>query len=102
MVDPSIAAGFRTPVRLVPYAMAEGWPHVIVGVIGLRPVPLTATFWVALVPLRWLFVTAMFVLRLPADCGVNRTETSQLSPGSRDVLEVQRLVAELFSEKSEV
>src|SRR5579862_2835863 len=102
VVDPSVAVAFRTPLRVVPYVTAEGCAHAMVVVIGLRPVPLTATFCVALLPLRWLSVTSTFVLRLPDDCGVNETDTSQTPPGSRDVLEVHRSGSELFSGKSAV
>ncbi len=44
-------------------------------------------------------MTTTFVLRLPTDCGVNNTETSQTSPGSKDVLEVHGFKSEEFSEK---
>ena len=45
-------------------------------------------------------VTAMLALRLPADCGLNWIETSQLSPTVKLEALVQRLVSRVFSEKS--
>ena len=51
--------------------------------------PLTATCWVELVALRVLLVTVTLALRLPADCGVNFTETSQTVPAVKDVVDVQ-------------
>lgn len=57
VVDPSVAVAFRTPARVVPYVIADGWAHVMVGVTGLTPVPLTAMLWVAALALRWLSVS---------------------------------------------
>ena len=68
-------------------------------VVVSGPVPLTATFSAALLPLRLLLVTVMLALRLPTDCGVNSTETSHTSPAASDVPSAHRFVSPEFSEK---
>jgi len=61
---------------------------VVVG-IGLNAVPLTETCSVLPGTLSVLFVTAMPALRLPPDCGVNSTDTSQFKPSASDVDKMQ-------------
>src|SRR5579863_8107891 len=68
-------------------------------VVASVPVPLTATFSVALLRLRLLLVTVMPALRLPADRGVNSTETSHTSPTASAVPSTHRFVSPEFSEK---
>jgi hypothetical protein len=47
-----------------------------------------------------LSVTAMLAVRAPADCGVNRIDTSQLKPVAKLVLDVHRFVSLVFWENS--
>jgi hypothetical protein len=91
----------KTTLLEIRTGLADG-DSTMVGVIRFKPLPLTATLCVAALALRWLSVTATLALRLPAECGVNITETSHPSPGSREVLDVHRFVSELFSGKSAV
>jgi hypothetical protein len=49
-----------------------------------------------------LFVSVMFALRSPADCGVNFTPTLPEVPGVRTVLDVTGLTVAVSSEKSAV
>jgi hypothetical protein len=45
------------------------------------------------------FVTVIPALKLPTDCGVNWTDTSQLKPGKSDVDEVQGLMSAELAKK---
>lgn len=54
-----------------------------------NPVPLTETCSVLPLTLSELLIAVMPALRLPIDCGVNKTDTSQFVPGESDVDEVQ-------------
>ena len=68
----------------------------------LNPVPLTETCSVLPLTLSELLVTVMPALRLPIDCGVNRTDTSQFVPGESEVDEVQGFSSPVLAEKLRV
>ena len=63
------------------------------------PVPLTEICCVLLGTFRVLFVTVMPALRLPADCGVNCTDTLHARPTVKEVLERHWLVLPVGCEK---
>ena len=88
-------------VTVCPAVTDDGFTDTVVAVVspGLKLVPLTETCCVLPATLRVLFVTVMPALRLPTDCGVKFTETSQTVPADSEVDEPHGFASPPFSWK---
>ena len=118
-VEPTVSRKLTAPVGMVdecpvavsltvavnvsgcPMAAEVGLMETAVAVVAalIMPVPLTRISCVVPVTLSALLVTVMPALRLPADCGVNCTETLHAVPDVNEVLNRHWLLLPVGSEK---
>ena len=120
MVEPTVSIKVTEPVGIVdvcvrsdtvavnvavcPLTRVAGLIVAAVAVVSpaLNDVPLTETCWVLPATLSTLSVTVMPALKLPTDCGVKVTDTSQRVPAKSKMDEVHGLVSPELLEKSAV